>query len=76
MANKIKKILGTILNEKNINKLKHTKREIEETLGQEFYDKHVEKMFFENNFVKIITKTIEAKTEINLVKKNLNTTKI
>ena len=72
MANEIKKILGSILNEKNIYKLNHTKKEIEEILGKDFYNNHVEKMFFENNYLKIVTKSIEAKTEINLVKKNLN----
>lgn len=71
MANEIKKILGSILNEKNVNKLKHTKKEIEEILGKNFYNNHVKKMFFENNYLKIVTKSIEAKTEINLVKKKL-----
>tara|TARA_B100000900_G_C20521358_1_gene692290 strand:+ start:154 stop:384 length:231 start_codon:yes stop_codon:yes gene_type:complete len=72
MANKIKKILGLILEDTHIDKLEHTKKEIEKILGQNFYEKHIKKMFFENKSLKIISKSIEAKTEINLIKKNLN----
>ena len=74
MPKKINKIIKDIFVEKKINKLQETEKKIKELLGQNFLDKHISGLFLQNNKIIIEAKTIEAKTELNIVKKNFNTT--
>ena len=74
MPKKINKIIKDIFVEKKINKLQEIEKKIKELLGQNFLDKHISGLFLQNNKIIIEAKTIEAKTELNIVKKNFNTT--
>tara|TARA_B100000427_G_scaffold178773_1_gene148754 strand:- start:118 stop:354 length:237 start_codon:yes stop_codon:yes gene_type:complete len=74
MANKLTNIIKDIFVDKKINKLQKTEKDIIKTLGKTFFKKHIEKMFLQKNKIIIQTTNIEAKTELNIVKKNFNTT--
>ena len=72
MAIKLNKILKGILKDQKIDKLEKTKKTIIETLGNKFFNNLINNMYFENKKIIIETKHIEAKTELNLIKKNSN----
>ena len=74
MPKKLNKIIQEIFVEKKINKLQETEKEIKNILGKSFLKKHIKKMYLQNDKIIIKTKTIEAKTELNIIKKNFNTT--
>tara|TARA_B100001142_G_scaffold245647_1_gene245110 strand:- start:1971 stop:2207 length:237 start_codon:yes stop_codon:yes gene_type:complete len=73
MSKKIKKIIQSILNDNNINKLQETEKGIKALLGEGFLKKHTKNIFLEKEKVVVEVKTIEAKTELNIIKKNFNT---
>tara|TARA_B100001175_G_C19393446_1_gene582608 strand:- start:377 stop:613 length:237 start_codon:yes stop_codon:yes gene_type:complete len=73
MPKKIQKIIQSILNNNNINKLQETEKEIRNLLGESFLKKHTKNIFLEKEKVVVEVKTIEAKTELNIIKKNFNT---
>jgi len=73
MPKKLNKIIEELFVEQQIDKLKDTKQDIETILGKEFFNKHIEKMFLKKDKIIINTTTIEAKTELNIIKKNFNT---
>ena len=73
MPKNLNKIIDEIFVEQQIDKLKNTRQDIETVLGKEFFNKHIEKMFLKKDKIIIHTKTIEAKTELNIIKKNFNT---
>jgi len=73
MLKNLNKIIQEIFVDKKINKLQNTEKELKNYLGDGFFKKHISNIFLEKNKVVIETKTIEAKTEINLIKKNFNT---
>ncbi len=72
MAIKLNKILKDILKDQKIDKLEKTKKDIMKMLGEKFYKNQITKMYLNNNKVVIEAKYIEAKTELNLIKKNSN----
>ncbi len=72
MAIKLNKILKDILKDQKIDKLEKTKKDIMKMLGEKFYKNQITKMYLNNDKVVIETKYIEAKTELNLIKKNSN----
>ena len=73
MSKNLNKIIQEIFVDKKIDKLQKTEKEIKSFLGNNFFQKHIHKIFLDNKTVVIETKTIEAKTEINIIKKNFNT---
>ena len=73
MPKNLNKIIEEIFVEKQIDKLKDTKKDIETILGKDFFNKHIKKMFLKKDKIIIHTTTIEAKTELNIIKKNFNT---
>ena len=73
MPKKIQKIIQSILNNNNINKLQETEKGIRNFLGESFLKKHTKNIFLEKEKVVVEVKTIEAKTELNIIKKNFNT---
>ena len=73
MSKNLNKIIQEIFVDKQINKLQETEKEIKSFLGEAFLKKHIKNIFLDKNQVVIETKTIEAKTEINIIKKNFNT---
>ena len=75
MIKEIKSIIKEILIEKEIDLLQTTKTEIQKLLGQKNLKKHIKKITKIKNRIIIETNSIEAKTELNLLKKKLKTTK-
>tara|TARA_B100000029_G_C17533614_1_gene944088 strand:- start:975 stop:1211 length:237 start_codon:yes stop_codon:yes gene_type:complete len=75
MIKEIKSIIKEILIEKEIDLLQTTKNEIQKLLGQKNLKKHIKKITKIKNRIIIETNSIEAKTELNLLKKKLKTTK-
>jgi len=73
MSKNLNKIIQEIFIEKKIDKLQETEKKIKLFLGKSFIKKHINNIFLEKNKVVIETKTIEAKTELNIIKKNFNT---
>ena len=73
MSKNLNKIIQEIFIDKQINKLQETEKEIKSFLGEAFFKKHINNIFLDKDQVFIETKTIEAKTEINIIKKNFNT---
>ena len=69
----LNKIIQELFVDKKINTLQETEREIKKNLGEPFVKKHIQDMFIKNEKIIITTKTIEAKTELNIIKKNFNT---
>jgi len=73
MSKKLNKIIQELFIKKNINKLQETEKEIKKILGGIFVKKHISNIFLERNKTVIEVRTIEAKTELNIIKKNFNT---
>ena len=73
MTKKLKTILQKIFIEKQIDKLKETQQNIQNLLGKNFIKKHIKEIYKNKNKIIVQTKTIEAKTELNIVKKKLKT---
>jgi hypothetical protein len=73
MPKKLNKIIQEIFIKKNIDKLQKTEKEIKSLLGETFIKKHTNNIFLERNKVVVEFRTIEAKTELNIIKKNFNT---
>jgi len=73
MSKNLNKIIQEIFVDNKINKLQDTENQIKSFLGKSFFKKHINNIFLDQNKVVIEAKTIEAKTEINIIKKNFNT---
>ena len=70
MPKEIKKIIKELFVNQKINKLQETEKDIKVLLGKNFLNKHIKKIFLQKDKIIIETKTIEAKTELTIVKKN------
>ena len=68
MQTEIKKIIKKIFKEQQFDKIKKTEKKIKKHLGDTFLEKHIDQIFLHKNKIIIKTKTIESKTEINLLK--------
>jgi len=68
MQTELKKIISNIIVDNKLDKLKETENEIQEQLGQNFLNNNIKDIFWNQDQIVIETKTIEAKTEINLIK--------
>ena len=73
MSKKLNNIIKELLINKKIDKLKETESDIKKRLGENFLKKHTKGIYIKNDKIIIETKTIEAKTELNIIKKNFNT---
>ena len=73
MSKELNKIIKEIFADQKINKLQETEKEIKKLLGENFLNKHIKNIFLQKDKIIVETNTIEAKTEINLVKKNFKT---
>jgi len=67
----LKNVIGKILKEKKIDKIEETEREIEKAINQKFLKKHINNIYVYKEKIIIETKSIEAKTELNLIKTKL-----
>ena len=73
MSKNLNKIIKELLAENKTDKLQETEKEIKKLLGEKFLYKHTKGIFLEKNKIVIEAKTIEAKTELNIIKKKFNT---
>ena len=76
MQTTIKNIVNQFFKETKLNKVQETEKKLINQFGESFIEKNINQISLKDNKVIIKTKTIEAKTEINLFKKILTTTKI
>jgi hypothetical protein len=67
----LKNVIGKILKEKKIDKIEETEREIEKAINTTFLKKHINNIYVYKEKIIIETKSIEAKTELNLIKTKL-----
>tara|TARA_B000000460_G_scaffold214846_1_gene163801 strand:- start:212 stop:448 length:237 start_codon:yes stop_codon:yes gene_type:complete len=72
MQQEIKEVVNNFLSKNKLDKIQQTEKEIVKELGTAFLQKHIKQIFIQGNNIIIKTKTIEAKTEINLIKTKLN----
>jgi len=75
METTIKNIVDQFFKETKLDKIQETEQKLITKFGQNFIDKHIKQITLKKNSVIIKTNTIEAKTEINLFKKEIETTK-
>ncbi len=73
MSKELKKIIEKLIVKNKINEIQDTEKDIIKHLGKDFIPKHIEGLFLKKDKIIIKTKTIEAKTELNIIKKNFNT---
>ena len=71
MEETIKEIVDQFFKEKKLDKVKRAEDALLKQFGKNFINKNVEQITVENEKIIIKTKTVEAKTEINLYKKTL-----
>tara|TARA_B110001454_G_scaffold210915_1_gene225965 strand:- start:579 stop:824 length:246 start_codon:yes stop_codon:yes gene_type:complete len=76
MQTTIKNIVNQFFKETKLNKVQEIEKKLINQFGESFIEKNINQISLKDNKVIIKTKTIEAKTEINLFKKILTTTKI
>jgi len=70
----IKNIVNQFFKEKKLDKIQETEKKLLKQFGENFIEKNVENITLKEEKIIIKTKTIEAKTEINLYKNTLTTT--
>ena len=70
MPKELKNIIKELFVKQKINKLQETEKDIKNLLGKNFLNKHIKNIFLQKDKIIIETKTIEAKTELTIVKKN------
>ena len=75
METTIKNRVDQFFKETKLDKIQEIEQKLITKFGQNFIDKHVKQITLKKNSVIIKTNTIEAKTEINLFKKEIETTK-
>jgi len=75
MQTTIKNIVEQFFKETKLNRVQETEEKLITQFGKTFIEKNITEISLQNNKVIIKTKTIEAKTEINLFKKVLNSNK-
>ena len=73
MPKDLKKIIKELFINQKINKLQETEKDIKVLLGKNFLNKHIKNIFLQKDKIIIEANTIEAKTELTIVKKNFKT---
>ena len=77
MELEIKKIISNLFPNQELQKIKETEGTIVKIFGENFFKKHIKTIYWNHQKLIIQTQNIEAKTEINLIKKQFsNTTNI
>ena len=72
MQTNIKRLIKKIFNEQGLDKIKQTENNIIKLFGKKFLKKEVQNIYKNKKTITIKTNSIEAKTEINLRKTQLN----
>ena len=71
MESTIKSIVDVFFKEKKLDVIEKTETVLEEKLGRAFLEKHILQITINNKKINIKTKTVEAKTELNLYKNEI-----
>ena len=71
MESTIKEIVDSFFKEKKLDIIREVEKKIIKECGRKFVDKHISQITLQEKKIKVKTKTIEAKTEINLHKRNI-----
>ena len=71
MESTIKEIVDSFFKEKKLDIISEVEKKIVKECGRKFVNKHISQITLEEKKIKVKTKTIEAKTEINLHKRNI-----
>jgi len=71
MQIEIKKIISDIFVDNELQQIKTTEQDIVGFLGKNFLKKNIKTIYWNNKKIIIQTNSIEAKTEINLIKTKL-----
>ena len=71
MESTIKEIVDSFFKEKKLDIIREVEKKIIKECGRKFVNKHISQITLEEKKIKVKTKTIEAKTEINLHKRNI-----
>ena len=72
MQTNIKTLIKQIFNEQGLDKKKQTEETIVKLFGKNFLKKEIQNIYINNKTIIIKTSSIEAKTEINLRKTQIN----
>lgn len=72
MQETIKEIVEQFFKDTKLDKIKEIEQVLIKLVGKNFTKKNIEQIYLEKEKVIIKTKTIEAKTELNLYKKTIN----
>ena len=71
MPTEIKKIISDIFVNNELKQIKKTEKDIVSFLGKNFLKKNIKEIYWNNKKIIIQTNSIEAKTEITLIKTKL-----
>ena len=71
MESTIKEIVDSFFKEKKLDIIREVEKKIIKECGRKFVNKHISQITLQEKKIKVKTKTIEAKTEINLHKRNI-----
>ena len=71
MESTIKEIVDSFFKEKKLDIISEVEKKIVKECGRKFVNKHISQITLDEKKIKVKTKTIEAKTEINLHKRNI-----
>tara|TARA_Y100000588_G_C14014122_1_gene821304 strand:- start:469 stop:711 length:243 start_codon:yes stop_codon:yes gene_type:complete len=71
MHSEIKTIVKEFFKTQKLDQITITEEKIIKALGQNFLDKMIKQIYIQNNKIVIQTNTIEAKTELNLIKQKI-----
>tara|TARA_B100000029_G_scaffold389590_1_gene385978 strand:+ start:69 stop:314 length:246 start_codon:yes stop_codon:yes gene_type:complete len=75
MHSEIKTIVQEFFKTQKLDQITITEGKIIKELGQKFLDKMIKQIYIQNNAIIIQTNTIEAKTELTLIKQKITTQK-
>tara|TARA_Y100001934_G_C12316613_1_gene757804 strand:+ start:375 stop:620 length:246 start_codon:yes stop_codon:yes gene_type:complete len=71
MESTIREIVDNFFKEKKLDIISEVERKIVKECGRNFINKHISQITLKEKNIKVKTKTIEAKTEINLHKRKI-----
>ena len=71
MGQEIKSIISNIFPKQELDTIQNTEKTLKQKLGKQFFKNNIKTIYWNKNRLIIETRSIEAKTEINLIKKQL-----
>jgi len=71
MREEIKNVISNIFPNQEIQQIQNTEKTIKQKLGKQFFKNNIKTIYWNKKKLIIQTRTIEAKTEVNLIKKQL-----